>query len=94
LKITDDTYEPGQEADGDQRFLAKHPAKAGPADLRGRELTVGDDGRGSGRAVDQRQLAEAVPGLEASLHSDSEYVVAGSFGWSDPHSDRREKMRR
>jgi len=27
-------------------------------------------------------------------HSDSEYVVAGSFGWSDPHSDRREKMRR
>jgi len=27
-------------------------------------------------------------------HSDSEYVVAGSFGWSDPHSDRREKMRK
>ena len=28
------------------------------------------------------------------FHSDSEYVVAGSFGWSDPHSDRREKMRK
>jgi putative transposase len=27
-------------------------------------------------------------------HSDSEYVVAGPLGWSDPHSDRREKMRR
>ena len=35
---------------------------------------------------------ELQPG--AVFHSDSEYVVAGSFGWSDPHSDRREKMRK
>ena len=38
------------------------------------------------------QRGGALP--ELVHHSDSEYVVAGSFGWSDPHSDRREKMRR
>jgi len=26
------------------------------------------------------------------FHSDSEYVRAGSLGWSDPHSDRRERI--
>ena len=40
-------------------------------------------------AVTQRRPARGL-----IFHSDSEYVVAGSFGWSDPHSDRREKMRR
>ena len=42
-----------------------------------------------GMAVTRRR-----PGEGAIHHSDSEYVVAGSFGWSDPHSDRREKMRK
>jgi len=35
-----------------------------------------------------------IPPGSLTIHSDSEYVVAGSFGWSDPHSDRREKMRK
>jgi len=42
-----------------------------------------------GMAVTRRR-----PSADLIHHSDSEYVVAGSFGWSDPHSDRREKMRR
>ena len=58
------------------------------------------------QATSQLRTSLALDALEMALwqrkgeleglvhHSDSEYVVAGSFGWSDPHSDRREKMRR
>ena len=38
-------------------------------------------------------LGTRLPGADVALvhHSDSEYVRAGCSGWSDPHSDRRER---
>jgi len=38
-------------------------------------------------------LGTRAPGADVALvhHSDSEYVGAGCSGWSDPHSDRRER---